>query len=184
MIASAAPPGVWVEQFRHYLSALARLSVDRKLCGRLDLSGIVQQTLLEAHQAPDPPPASDPDGRLAWVKRLFLNNLRDEVRKLKAARRDVGRDLATGYGLLVEVPAELSSPSRQASRAEELLRLTAALATLPDDQRDAVEFRYLLGLGVDEVAARLGKSRAAAAGLLRRGLRKLRDRLAGDRREG
>lgn len=182
MAETAAPP--WAEQYRTYLAALARVAADPALRGKLDLSGVVQQTLLEAHRAPDPPPAVDPGGRLAWVRRLLLNNLRDEARRLRAARRNPAREVRPGEpagppdGFLADLPAGLSTPSRQASRAEELLRLTAALTELPEDQRAAIELRYLLGLGVDEVAGRLGKTRAAAAGLLRRGLDALRAALA------
>lgn len=168
----APPDDAWVEAFRHYLACLGRLAMGPALRGKLDLSGVVQLTLLEAHRAADPPPASDPDGRMEWVRRLFLNNLRDEARKLRAARRDVARELpppVDGTSYLDDVPAELSSPSRRASKAEELVRLTAALAALPPDQRDALELRYLGGLTVDEVAGRMGRTRASVAGLLRRG---------------
>jgi RNA polymerase sigma-70 factor, ECF subfamily len=45
---------------------------------------------------------------------------------------------------------------------------------LPEDQREAVELRHLPGCAVAEVAERLGKSQAAIAGLLFRGLKQLR----------
>lgn len=37
------------EDWRSYLLVLARARVDPRLCGKIDLSGVVQQTLLEAH---------------------------------------------------------------------------------------------------------------------------------------
>jgi RNA polymerase sigma-70 factor (ECF subfamily) len=60
-------------------------------------------------------------------------------------------------------------------RDEELRRLAEALAGLPEDQRQAVELHHLHGLPVEEVAAALGRSESAAGGLLRRGLRRLRE---------
>jgi RNA polymerase sigma-70 factor (ECF subfamily) len=72
---------------------------------------------------------------------------------------------------------EQSSPSHQAIRQEDLLRLAAALARLPEDQRVAVELHHLEGRTLAETAAVLGRTRSAAASLVFRGLRALRQRL-------
>jgi RNA polymerase sigma-70 factor (ECF subfamily) len=62
-------------------------------------------------------------------------------------------------------------------RAEELLRLAAALAQLPEDQRRVVELHHLKGLLIAEVAEQMGRTRPAVVGLLCRGLKKLRELL-------
>jgi RNA polymerase sigma-70 factor (ECF subfamily) len=70
-----------------------------------------------------------------------------------------------------------STPSERLSRHEELLRLSESLERLPDDYRIAVELHYFGGVHVHEIADRMGRSRAAVAGLLRRGLECLRGEL-------
>jgi RNA polymerase sigma-70 factor (ECF subfamily) len=170
-----------LERYREYLALLARWQLAPHLRGKVDLSGVVQQTLLEGHRALDRLREQPAAARAAWLRRALANNLRDEVRKLAAARRDVGRERSLEAALdqssaLLEawLAAEQSSPSGRAERHEELLRLAAALAGLPDDQRRAVELHHLQGRPLAEVAAEMGRSKGAVAQLLFRGLKKLR----------
>jgi RNA polymerase sigma-70 factor (ECF subfamily) len=53
-------------------------------------------------------------------------------------------------------------------------RLVTALASLPEDQRTTLELRYLQGMSPPEIAKLQGKTTAAVAGLLRRGLETIR----------
>lgn len=66
-------------------------------------------------------------------------------------------------------------PSAEAAHQEELLRLADALSRLPDDQRAAVEMHHLHGCSVLEVSDQLNRTEASVAGLLRRGLKRLRE---------
>jgi RNA polymerase sigma-70 factor (ECF subfamily) len=67
-------------------------------------------------------------------------------------------------------------------RHERGLRLAAALARLPEDQRRAVELHHLQGRPLAEAASELGRSKGAVAALLFRGLQKLRELLQEDER--
>jgi RNA polymerase sigma-70 factor (ECF subfamily) len=170
------------ERFRDYLALLARWQLAPHLRGKVDLSGVVQQTLLEAHQARQRLDGQPAEARAAWLRRALANNLRDEVRKLATAARDVDRERSleaaldqSSARLEAWLAADQSSPSGHAQRHEELLRLAAALAALPEDQRRAVELHHLQGQPLAEVAADLGRSKGAVAQLLFRGLRKLRE---------
>jgi RNA polymerase sigma-70 factor (ECF subfamily) len=73
--------------------------------------------------------------------------------------------------------AEQSSPSQQAERHEHAVRLAEALATLPENQREAVGLRHWQGGSLVEIGERLGCTTAAVTGLLHRGLRNLREQL-------
>jgi RNA polymerase sigma-70 factor (ECF subfamily) len=58
-----------------------------------------------------------------------------------------------------------------------VLRLAQALGRLPEDQRRAVELHHLKGCPVAEVAQQLGRGTRAIAGLLLRGMKRLRQLL-------
>jgi RNA polymerase sigma-70 factor (ECF subfamily) len=55
--------------------------------------------------------------------------------------------------------------------------LAACMDQLPGSQREAIRMRYLEGMPLKEISERMGKSEMAVAGLLKRGLRGLRDEL-------
>ena len=172
------------ERYRVYLLVLVRQQVPPADRARLDPSGIVQQTLLEAHVAAHLLDGLDAGRRLAWLRTALARNLADEYRRAFAGKRDARREqrFAEGVeqsasGLAGWLAAGPPSPSARADRDEDLLRLAAALAGLPDAQREAVERHYFHGEKVAAVAAALGKSAAAVAGLLKRGLRTLRETL-------
>jgi RNA polymerase sigma-70 factor (ECF subfamily) len=182
-----ADHGPTLDGYRDYLQLLARLQVDARLQGRVDLSGVVQQTLLEAHQAWEQLRAWDEGQRAAWLRKALANNLTDELRKLGTARRDVTRDRSIDAALEESsarlealLAAEQPTPLQQVVKQEQLIGLAHALGQLPLDQRHAVELRHLMDCSVVEVAEQMGKSREAVAKLLYRGLKRLRELLDKD----
>ena len=173
------------EQFREYLHLLARLQLDPRLQSKVDLSGVVQQTLLEAHQALDRFRQMSDAQQAAWLRKALANNLTDEVRKLRTQGRDVGRERSleaaleeSSSRLEAWLAADPSTPEQQAIRNEQLLLLAAALARLPEDQRRAVELHHLKGCSLAEVAEQMGRSKGAVAKLVYRGIEKLHALLA------
>jgi RNA polymerase sigma-70 factor (ECF subfamily) len=175
-----------LERFRPYLALLARLEVSPRLRDRVDLSGVVQQTLLEAHQGLGQRPrgARTDSETIAWLRSILSHNLTDVLRKLTAQRRDVRQEFSLDAALdrsasrLEQwLAAEQSSPSQHAVRQEELLRMAEALAALPVAQRRAIELHHLQGWSLAEIAADLGSTKPAVAGLLHRGLKTMRQRL-------
>src|SRR5262249_7465161 len=168
------------ERFRRYLTVLARTQLAPRLRGKVDLSGVVQQTLLEAYQARDRFPQT-PAAQAAWLRRVLANNLNDEVRKLGATRRNAARESSLEAALddstarLAErLGADHAPPSQRAMRQEDLCRLVQALAELPPEQRRAVELHHLQGCSLAEVAEQMGRHKGTIAVLVFRALQKLR----------
>src|SRR5262249_31978571 len=74
------------------------------------------------------------------------------------------------------------TPGEQAQHREQLLRLSEALARLPEDQRTAVELHHLEGYSVAAVGRQTGRSAGSVARLLHRGLRAVRAHLVDSER--
>ena len=173
-----------IECFRSYLLLLAQMRLDRKLRGKLDPSDIVQQTLLEAHQALESFRGDDTAAQAAWLRQVLARNLANAVRDLTRAKRDVRKERSLHGDLEASASklenwfaANQSSPSQKAERHEGALRLAEALAQLPETQREAVVLRHFQGLSLAEIAAQLECTTAAITGLLHRGLKNLRKSL-------
>jgi RNA polymerase sigma-70 factor (ECF subfamily) len=177
--------GSELDRFRQYLSLLARLQLDPRFQGKVDLSGVVQQTLLEAHQDWDRFSRMSEEEKTAWLRRALTNNLIDDVRKLSTAARDVKLEQSlemsieeSSARLEVLLATSDHSPVQRALRAERLLELAEALAQLPEDQRTAVELHHLKEQPLTEVAAHMGRSKGAVAQLVFRAMRRLGTLLA------
>src|SRR5262249_25887643 len=117
-------------------------------------------------------------------RQILARNLANLVRDLRRDKRDVAREQPlqaaldeSASRLELWLAAEQSSPSQQIERHERAVCLAEALATLPENQREAVVLRHWHGCWLKEIGQRLGCTTAAVTGLLHRGLRTLRKQL-------
>jgi RNA polymerase sigma-70 factor (ECF subfamily) len=180
MTTEAGERDLGLERFREYLLLLARTELGGRLRGKLDASDLVQQTLLEAHRKRGQFRGGGDAELAGWLRRMLAYGIADAARGFARAKRNVAHEQAiedASSRLEAMLAADQSSPSERADRGEQLLRLAAALAGLPDDQRRAVEMRHLQGQPVAAIAAELGRSETAGGGLLRRGMMRLRELL-------
>jgi RNA polymerase sigma-70 factor, ECF subfamily len=177
--------GPQVERFRDYLCVLARAHVHPRHLSKIEASDLVQQTLLEACQQQNQFRGQSDAELAAWLKQMLVHNLADALRGCVRAKRDVRleRPLVTAIEDSFSraedwLAATQSSPSQQAIRIEEFLRLADGLARLPDDQRESVVLHHLQGWPLAQIADYLGRSESAVAGLLHRGLKNMRGLMA------
>ena len=181
-----------LDAYRDYLRLLAGVQLDPRLRGKLDPSDVVQETLARAHEKAEQFRGATEAARATWLRQILASQLAAAVRRyLDAGKRDAGRERSlhaaledSSARLEALLAADQTSPSERAVRHEELRRLAAALAELPEDQRRAVELHHLDGLGVEEVARELSRSEAAVGGLLRRGLKRLRELMREPKEDG
>jgi RNA polymerase sigma-70 factor, ECF subfamily len=176
------------QRFRSYLYLLARSHIGPHHRARLDPSDIVQQTLLNAVERDHQFRGTTSAERMAWLKQILANNLADAARGLARAKRDISREQPLDphhvNDSFMQVESRLaavqSSPSDHAVRSEELLRLADTLTNLPRLQCEAIVLHHLQGLPLADVGRQLDRTPAAIAGLLHRGLKRLRELLSGD----
>jgi RNA polymerase sigma-70 factor, ECF subfamily len=170
-----------LEQYREYLRLLARLNLDHRLRGALDPSDIVQQTLLKAHENLASFRGRTDAELRGWLRAILAQQLALIARKrgrrpvrIHSLEASLEQSSARLESLLA---SEDTSPSQDAMHAERLVELAMAMDSLPEDQRTAVELRYLQGLSVSAVAERMARTTVSVTGLLYRGTQALKRRM-------
>lgn len=172
-----------LETYGPYLRLLARMNLGNGLGGKLDASDIAQQALLVAHRERDQFKGRTEAEWLGWLRAILASTVAGNMRHFNTQGRDLARERSLEGALdqsnarldaMAGLAADQSSPSERASKKEEAVLLATALAELSVDEQVAIELHHLQGMAVAEVAQRMGRTRAAVAGLLFRGLKRLR----------
>ena len=99
-------------------------------------------------------------------------------------RRDVRREVAlaaeldrSSSGLAGLVADDGPSPSQAVASVEQSVRIASALAELPEAQREALVLQHWHGWTLAQIGEHMNRSPEAVAGLLKRGLKRLRELL-------
>lgn len=173
-----------LERFRNYLRFIAEVKLDRRLRRRIDASDIVQETLLRAYVAWDTFRGDASAQRVAWLQKILVRTILHALRDARCAKRDVAREQhldqildQSSRNIEQWLAADEQSPSEAVARAEELLKVADAVYRLPEAERAAVIGFYWQRESLAEISTDLGRSVPAVAGLVHRGLRRLREHL-------
>lgn len=149
-------------RYQERVGRIVRLRLGPALRQQLESGDIVQQVLLDAFRSLDRYETRDEAGFLAWLAGIAEHRIRDAVEYHTSEKRDPARmqpleahdaDSSPPRSAPVD-PA--TTPPESASRAEQVDRLEACLAELPEADRELVVLRDYIGLSWAEVAERVG----------------------------
>ena len=169
-----------IGRLRPWLQMVAERELPARLRGRLEASDVVQQALVKAWQGESDFAGSTHEERLAWLRTVLKNTIRDQQRRLLGTQKRGGNreylatELAQDDDVGVEAVANDPTVSHALIAQEESKQLSQLLSLLPDDQRRVMQLRHVDGLSHDSTAQRLGKSSAAVRMMWVRALRNLR----------
>jgi RNA polymerase sigma-70 factor (ECF subfamily) len=166
--AAQADPAAFAVLYRRYLDRVYSYAF-YQLGDHHDAEDATERTFLAALAAL---PSFRDEGASfrAWLFRIAHNTVAN-ARRTRHRRRT--EPLPDGF----DRPAPDADPARLVARAEELRRVLAALAELPEERRQVVVLRFVDGLTSGEIGEVLGRSPGAARVLLHRALRDLAARL-------
>jgi RNA polymerase sigma-70 factor, ECF subfamily len=163
------------------LRARVRRHLPRKLRPKVAESDVVQEAYLAAFlKLGDFEDRGD--GSFArWIATIVERKVLDEVRNYAGtSKRDVRREEDVQSGIVrLAGPAGDRSVSADLREAEEREQLSHAMASLPDAQREVMRLVHDERLTVEQAAARMGRSLAAARKLYSRAVLRLSDELRG-----
>ena len=150
------------------LLRLARTRIGTSLKARVRTSDVLQSTYLDVLKGVGEFDGDSEEAFVAWVGRILENNIRDKGKYFGAKKRRhvaaVGDPEDPGRGVLARTP----TPSATAACSEDLLLVSRALESLPEDYRRVIMLRQVEGRSHKEAAAILERTEAATRMLLSR----------------
>ncbi len=161
----AGDAGAFRMLFDRYAAVIYRL-VRRRVGSDDEARDVVQQTLLHMHRARND---FRSDSRLRpWLFTIAMNLVREHHRR-RGRRRE---HAVEPHVLAAAAPGDAAGVS--AEQLERVARVRAALATLPDQQREVIELHWFEQSPYEEIAQVVGASVAAVRVRAHRGYERLR----------
>ncbi len=119
----------------------------------------------------------------AWLKTIAEHRIQDAVKELKRKkrggdhvrlRRPEDRGTSSVVSLIEMLSADGRTASQSVARGEAIQAIQVAIASLPDDYREAIHLKYMEGRSLEEVATQMNRSPGAVRGLIDRAKQKMR----------
>lgn len=157
------------EKYRRRLAVLLHYKLGEDQRRSLEIDDLLQETFWAASRDLDRFEYRSPGSFLRWLSRIADHVIVDALRYQGRQKRDAGEPV-TGIE-----PVDTKTPSRLLAEKEAVYALLRKLDALPQDYRQAIVLAKIEGVTTQELAERLGKSRANAALVLHRALRRFRE---------
>ena len=174
---------------RERLRRMIALRLDDRLLPRVDASDIVQEALADAARKLADYARDRPLPLYPWLHRLAAERLAAAHRQHRRSKaRSVAREVADAFAwpdssarlMVNNLVANDTTPSRAALRAEQQLRVRAALQSLAPIDGEILMMHYLEELSFPEIAAILDIGEGAAKMRHLRALRRIRVLMGGE----
>jgi RNA polymerase sigma-70 factor, ECF subfamily len=171
----------FLQAHRQQLLAFISRNLGPALRSKIEAEDIFQEVSVDALKRLGELAEGDRD-IFGWLCQTAEHRLIDAHRRLFGAQKRSGeKEVAlqapvgsNGQSPLINLlVASMTTASQAFSRSQKEIQLLEALATLPEESREALRLRYVEGLPSKEIAARLGKSDGAIRVLLTRSLSRL-----------
>lgn len=174
-----------IAKYEPYLRMLARTHARRAYQAKVGASDMVQQVMLQAVQGIDGFRGGTEAEFRGWLRQILARHLCHLDRDMHRDKRDVRREQSMEQKLAQSsmrleglLAGDSPTPSQNVMIGEHVIKLAAAVDSLPEAQAMAIRLHYLEGLKLAEVAQAMDKTPGAIAGLMHRGMKTLRETMA------
>ncbi len=157
------------------LARMLHVGLNKQYRNQIDPSDVVQDALLDGLKCRDQFRGNSDEQLVAWLRQILRHRFVDAFRKLKVPPDQVLQFEQTSIRIESWQVGEQTSPSENAVKHEQLCRLAEALGRLEEPQQEAVRLRHLSGWSLRQIGDHMGRSEPAIAGLIHRGLKRLRN---------
>ena len=150
--------------------AYVRVNIGAKIRARESASDLVQSICREVLEDIVDFRGDQPRAFKKWLFCIALNKIRRRDEVMKAQCREVDREVSqqTGFEELMTCYGRIYTPSRIAQAREDVELVEAAMAQLPDEQREVITKRCILQMSHVDIADEMERSETAVRKLLSR----------------
>ncbi|MHB0956484.1 MAG: sigma-70 family RNA polymerase sigma factor [Pirellulaceae bacterium] len=176
-----------LDRHRQALRRMVQLRLDQKIRGRIDVSDIVQDVLVEANRRLPQYLENPVMSFHLWVRQIAKDRIIDAHRRHRgSAKRSVDREQPLAvpaasdrstYDLAVQLRDRQLTPAAAATRQEMAQLVERALGLLSEQDCEIIVMRHHEQLSNMEVAEALGLTEPAASMRYLRAVRRLRELL-------